>query len=484
LAARQSIGRIVRSCLILIPSCHQSQFLNNRLGHSKKGWTDGEIGREWIEDFDRKTREKANGRKRYLLVDGHNSHYTVEFLTYAIEHEIAVLCYPSHCTHIYQGLDVVIFSPLKKYWQEERDREEREKGRKVSKTNFLSVYGRAHLRALTPENIKAAFRKTGVYPYDPSVVTEDMLAPAREMAIKHHAIVPMETPVRVLVDAFTNLERRRRAAATDDGSDEDFEEQEILGDNVPRELKSAFAHLSNTVQHPLFTDKPLGSHTLPPQFHTTMVSPVKRHGDLLVVEPQTDQEKLLREALQDAEIREAELKGQIRGQQAALVLQNHYCDRLRNEIHGQEDKRKKKTGNVVMKIKDVNKKGRLLTSTELVELYAEHQHDIEARDTEKARKKEEKKVHGEAMSKWRAGEDERKKKCAEINAKYQEAMKEWTKEKELAKAEKRRAHLKKPVRGPLPKAAPKPKKGLEPVEEQSGEEFDEESSQSSGSHAA
>ena len=192
----------------------------------------------------------------------------------------------------------------------------------------------------------------------------------------------------------------------------------------------------------------------------------------------------MREALQDAEIREAELKGQIQGQQAALVLQNHYCDQLRNEIHGQEEKRKKKPGNVVMKIKDVNKKGRLLTSTELVELYAEHQHDIEARETEKARKKEERKVHGEAMVKWKAGEEERKKKCAVINARYQEALKEWADEKETAKAEKRRAQLKKPVRGPLPKAAPKPKKGLEQVEEQSGEEFDQESDQSYGSDGA
>ena len=61
-------------------------------------------------------------------------------------------------------------------------------------------------------------------------------------------------------------------------------------------------HLSNTVQHPLFTNKPLGSHTLPPQFHTTMVSPVKQHGDLLIVEPQTEQEQLLQGALQDGEI--------------------------------------------------------------------------------------------------------------------------------------------------------------------------------------
>ena len=79
------------------------------------------------------------------------------------------------------------------------------------------------------------------------------------------------------------------------------------------------------------------------------------------------------------------------------------------------------------------------------------------------------------MTKWRAGEEERKRKPAEINLRYQEAMKEWAKKKELAKVEKRWVCITKPLHGPLPKAVPKPKKCLEPVEEQSSEEFDKDS---------
>jgi len=85
----------------------------------KKGWTDGEISCAWIEDFDKKTFAKARGQKHVMLIDGHNSHYTYEFLKYACMHNIHVLCYPSHTTHIYQGLDIVIFSVLKKCWTEE-----------------------------------------------------------------------------------------------------------------------------------------------------------------------------------------------------------------------------------------------------------------------------------------------------------------------------------------------------------------------------
>jgi hypothetical protein len=53
-----------------------------RLAYSQKGWTDGEIDVEYINDFDEQTKEKANSCVRVLLVDGHNSHYTLGFLLY------------------------------------------------------------------------------------------------------------------------------------------------------------------------------------------------------------------------------------------------------------------------------------------------------------------------------------------------------------------------------------------------------------------
>jgi hypothetical protein len=210
-----------------------------------------------------------------------------------------------------------------------------------------------------------------------------------------------------------------------------------------------------------------------------MISPIKRHGDLLQVEPLTEHEKLLQQALRDSEIREAELKGEIRGQQAALVLQNQYCERLRNEIHGVEEKRKKK-GNTAMKIKQINQRGRLLTDDNLVALYAQHHAEIEARATEKEKRKADRDKHSEVVKKWKDQEEKRKQKCAEINARYKAEVQAWNDEKELARTEKRRPHWKKPVRGPLPKAAPKPKRDSEEVDDQSGEEFDEESSGSSG----
>ncbi|KIM35936.1 hypothetical protein M413DRAFT_43760, partial [Hebeloma cylindrosporum] len=141
-----------------------------RMGYQEKGWTDGEIGAAWMKIFEKVTHAKANGKYRLLLVDGHNSHYTVAFLLLARLHMILVLCYPAHGTHIFQGLDVVIFAVLKLYLGQERDKLLRTTGKAIDKSNFNEIYAKAYLRALTPENVKSAFKKTGISPFNPDVV--------------------------------------------------------------------------------------------------------------------------------------------------------------------------------------------------------------------------------------------------------------------------------------------------------------------------
>jgi hypothetical protein len=175
----------------------------------------------------------------------------------------------------------------------------------------------------------------------------------------------------LLMRLIMKLQRQRRRTSGDDTSPanenkmaselSDNDKGSTTDSDVPELLISAFNQLLKTRQHPLFTNKPLGSHISPPHFHTMSISPVKWHGDLLQVQPQSDNEQLLQAVLHDAEVREAELKGEICGQQAALILQNVYCDKLRKEIYGQEEKRKKQPGNTALKIKDIRKAGSSLT---------------------------------------------------------------------------------------------------------------------------
>ena len=156
------------------------------------------IGRLWIQDFNEKTQAKANGRARVLLVDGHNSHYTKEFLEYARDHKIHVLYYPAHATHIYQGLDVAIFGALKNCWSDEQNQYESATRQKVTKANFISIYGHAHCAIFTPGNIHSAFEATGVWPFNPKVVTAEMMAPSLETSSKNQLPLPQASPIHAI----------------------------------------------------------------------------------------------------------------------------------------------------------------------------------------------------------------------------------------------------------------------------------------------
>ncbi|KAF9033386.1 hypothetical protein BJ165DRAFT_1604721 [Panaeolus papilionaceus] len=159
-----------------------------RLAHSPKGWTDKAITVEYAIDFDQQTRDIAAGR-------------TPE--------RIKVPCYMPHATHVYQGLDVVCFSPVKKWYGKKRDALLRDSGQHITKENFLMVYGEVHLEVLTPELIKEAFRKTGIVPFDRSVITKEKLAPSKESSYQVITPVIPPTPVCVvseyLLDVFLNI---------------------------------------------------------------------------------------------------------------------------------------------------------------------------------------------------------------------------------------------------------------------------------------
>ncbi|KIJ47861.1 hypothetical protein M422DRAFT_163360 [Sphaerobolus stellatus SS14] len=85
---------------------------------SPNGWTDNEIGVHWITQFLRETSNKASGT-HLLILDGHNSHVSYEFVNFARNHDIELLCLPSHSMADLQPLDVVIFGLLSHAWSNE-----------------------------------------------------------------------------------------------------------------------------------------------------------------------------------------------------------------------------------------------------------------------------------------------------------------------------------------------------------------------------
>jgi len=98
------------------------------------------VGLYWLKyGFDPATREKAGGKPRLLLCDGHDSHISAEFVCYCIQHGIFLHLLLPHSSHLLQPLDISCFGPLKKA---------------VS----------AQEAALIPDNIQGGWRGAGLVP--------------------------------------------------------------------------------------------------------------------------------------------------------------------------------------------------------------------------------------------------------------------------------------------------------------------------------
>ena len=164
---------------------------------------DGGIGQNWLEHvFDVDTAEKAGGKPRVLIVDGHSSHYTAEFIQYARENNIIVLSYPPHCTHALQGLDVVCFTKMKDKWKKEITAHEETMLKPVGKPDFLGVFGRAYNAAFTHDTVKAALKITGVVPFNRNAILEDQMKSSITTSVKGSFPLPQPEVVHTVMAAI------------------------------------------------------------------------------------------------------------------------------------------------------------------------------------------------------------------------------------------------------------------------------------------
>ncbi len=128
---------------------------------SENGWTTNEIGIQWIKHFEKWTRSRTKGIYRLLILDGHESHISVEFQQYCQENHIITLCMPPHSSHILQPLDVGCFAPLKASYGKQIENLVRVRINHITKLEFLSAFKEAFKAAFTEQNIRSGFRATG-----------------------------------------------------------------------------------------------------------------------------------------------------------------------------------------------------------------------------------------------------------------------------------------------------------------------------------
>jgi hypothetical protein len=113
---------------------------------SLSGWTSNDVELAWLEQvFDRHTKKKARQSYRLLILDGHWSHVTMDFIDYCNKIKTLLATFPPHSTHTLQPLDVVMFKPLSSAYSTELSRHLHRSQEliPIKKDDFFPLFGRS-----------------------------------------------------------------------------------------------------------------------------------------------------------------------------------------------------------------------------------------------------------------------------------------------------------------------------------------------------
>ena len=133
-----------------------------------KGWIDNETALKWLRKvFIPLIRLAKPFQKRLLIIDGHSSHITVNYIQEAYSNNIYIIYLPAHTFHVLQPLDLSCFNILKRAYRTRLERlltNAYYDSSVASKRTFLECYRLARSEAFTESNIKARQMVTSLQP--------------------------------------------------------------------------------------------------------------------------------------------------------------------------------------------------------------------------------------------------------------------------------------------------------------------------------
>ena len=141
---------------------------------SDTGFVNDKLTFKWLQHFNLYTEKRTKGRYRMLIFDGYGSHVTQDFLEYCWEHNIRLFQLPPYSTHLTQPADVGAFQKFKYEFKECLQEEVFFGATEITKADFFALFPKFSTKTFTPKLCISAFRKTGLIPYNPSVVLDKM----------------------------------------------------------------------------------------------------------------------------------------------------------------------------------------------------------------------------------------------------------------------------------------------------------------------
>ena len=160
----------------LLPSEEILQKENFFLARTENAFITSPIALDWLRrsfiPYSRRFHDKKENW-RLLILDGHSSHMTNEFIDLAYANKVELLYLPAHSTHLLQPLDVNYFGVIKKKYRSALVDKLFRGESQIKIRDFFDIFYSARQETLTPRVCREAFRKTGISPLNPLIYKEN-----------------------------------------------------------------------------------------------------------------------------------------------------------------------------------------------------------------------------------------------------------------------------------------------------------------------
>lgn len=225
------------------------------------GWTNGETFFQWLKIFIEHVRPSTNKRV-VLILDNHESHKFFPALDYASQHHVTFVSFPPHTTHKLQPLDVAVYGPLKKYFEQEVNTfQKQHPGRIINQYDVAKLFREAYLKGASPRNAVSGFASSGIWPYNPNLFGEEDFAPSNTMDAALNINVPSSAMVTIPEqNSLGDLEANKENAIST--------LEAVAGPSNTKSYQPADSWSSSD-------DEPLSSKRSRQQLHCRHVTPIK-----------------------------------------------------------------------------------------------------------------------------------------------------------------------------------------------------------------
>ncbi|KAF6524736.1 hypothetical protein HZS61_010531 [Fusarium oxysporum f. sp. conglutinans] len=168
LEAVTATGRLLKPGIIFKGKELQQQWFIEELKEitdwyyitSDNGWTDNHIAIEWLREvYLPQTQPEDESDARLIILDGHRSHVSDEWMATCFLNNVYCCYLPAHCSHGLQPLDNGVFNASKAAYRKELQKlTSLTDSAPVDKVNFIKAYAKAREVGMTKKNILSGWR--------------------------------------------------------------------------------------------------------------------------------------------------------------------------------------------------------------------------------------------------------------------------------------------------------------------------------------